>query len=148
LSVPLLFYSFEAFGSLKVITMKGKEYGRRFESKIRKFLSNNGFYVYVKGVSTKGPDILAIKRDTCLLLELKSYKHINNSTLKRFITLIDKLKREKEKIVSRTFCQVIIGVLIQDREKREFIFIDENEELKTFQRLGDLIEILKVVKEN
>ena len=49
-----------------------KKYGRIAESEIKKALREAGFYVSVKGISTAGVDILAIKDGVALLVEVKA----------------------------------------------------------------------------
>ncbi len=52
---------------------KNKMAGARFEAEIRSTFDMDGQFIYVKGVSTKGIDVLAMKDKRVVQLELKSH---------------------------------------------------------------------------
>ncbi|NYT04414.1 MAG: hypothetical protein GKC00_06895 [Candidatus Methanofastidiosa archaeon] len=62
----------EAF-NLKTVT-RNKSRGVRAEYEIKKFLLDNGYFVFSKRVSQSGPDIIAIKENKTLVMEVKSTK--------------------------------------------------------------------------
>jgi hypothetical protein len=45
---------------------KNKKAGARFEADVRTALKNCGYFLYVKGVSTPGIDIFALKDSTAV----------------------------------------------------------------------------------
>jgi len=104
--------------------LKGKQKGRQFEMKVRKFLQQKGWFVYTKGVSTPGPDILAIKNCTILLLELKTYKQMSykNAEMisKRLYAHLaeDYAPKLKDAGIER----VLFGGLVEVRSKRSLIY--------------------------
>lgn len=55
-----------------------KKAGARFEADIRSTFNENGQFIYVKGVSTKGIDVLAMKDKRAVQLELKSHVAFKN----------------------------------------------------------------------
>lgn len=71
------------------MVVKGKKIGAKFESNIISSLRDLGYFIYRKGVSTKGIDVLAFKENIVIQLELKSLsKLINsnfNSSLKQYL---------------------------------------------------------------
>ena len=56
-----------------------KKTGARFEGDIRKALRSQGYFIYTKGVSSKGIDVFAQKENQVIQLELKSHKNFINS---------------------------------------------------------------------
>ena len=61
------------------LATKNKKTGAKFEASVRKALNNLGQFVYVKGVSSKGIDIFALKDDKALFIELKSHAVIETT---------------------------------------------------------------------
>ncbi|MEO2154588.1 MAG: hypothetical protein ABGW69_02160 [Nanoarchaeota archaeon] len=99
--------------------VKGKEKGRYFEAKIRDKLKKLGYYVYTKGVSTKGVDIFAIKDNNLLLIELKTFKDLSNLHFVR--ELQEKLEEEYKKVKDATDCfNIFLLIIIEDRQKKIF----------------------------
>ena len=62
----------EAF-NLTAVT-RNKSRGVRAEYEVKKFLLENGYFVFSKRVSQSGPDIIAIKDKTTIIMEVKSTK--------------------------------------------------------------------------
>jgi len=97
--------------------VKGKRVGSSFESEIRKLLDSSKYYVIPKGVSTPGVDIIAIIRDYCLLLELKTFKKLlkEKEEEKLVLNLFKKLVEEKREIHKRTSLFATTAVIIKYR---------------------------------
>ena len=62
----------EAF-NLTAVT-RNKSRGVRAEYEVKKFLLENGYFVFSKRVSQSGPDIIAIKDKITIIMEVKSTK--------------------------------------------------------------------------
>ena len=56
---------------------KNKSRGVRAEYEIKKFLLENNYFVFSKRVSQSGPDIIAIKGERAIIMEVKNTKLSN-----------------------------------------------------------------------
>jgi Holliday junction resolvase len=128
--------------------IKGKRIGSSFERKVREVIREKGFYIYVKGVSTPGPDIFAIRKThsniEIILLELKSYKEMKNDILNKFKKQIDNLYKEKEKLESVGFnedTKFYIGLIFYSRNDKKYYFVTKDG-TNEFKSLHDLFEYL------
>jgi Holliday junction resolvase len=104
--------------------LKGKQKGAGFEKKVRDFLRKKCWFVYTKGVSTPGPDILALKDGIMLLLELKTFQKMSH---KQVVKLSDELyenlvRNYRFQLVKTGLKKFIIGVLIEIRGERKLYF--------------------------
>lgn len=59
--------------------MNNKRTGARFEGNVRKALRSQGYFIYTKGVSSKGIDVFALKENRVVQLELKSHQNFIKS---------------------------------------------------------------------
>ncbi len=62
----------EAF-NLRLVT-RNKSRGVRAEYEVKKYLLENGYFVFSKRVSQSGPDIIAIKDEKVIVMEVKNTK--------------------------------------------------------------------------
>ena len=94
------------------VVKRNKANGSKLESEFKTFLKKIGWFVNKTGVSTKGIDLLAIKEDVALLIEVKrnfdpkkekfnlkpyfeAYKELKEKTkLKPYILLFVKIPRD------------------------------------------------------
>jgi len=125
-----------------MISKKGKNKGRQFEYKIRKFFIENGCFVYVKGVSTPGPDILAIKGNKVFLIECKNYssKTMKLDTLLKNTRLqIKEYESIKNEIIQKTILKPILMAIIKYDKKYFLLKDDEIHLLKNFKEIKNFI---------
>jgi Holliday junction resolvase len=126
------------------MVLKGKQKGREFEAKVRKILTENNWFVYTKGVSTPGPDILAIKNCFAVVLELKTFQRKSKRELKNIVDLLSTNLENYKKFLQRAgFKKTVLGVLIEIREeKRIYYFENGDKEIKIFNTLKDFVNYL------
>ena len=106
--------------------LKGKRKGAAFEKKVRDFLKKRGWYTYTKGVSTPGPDILALKNGVVLLLELKTFQQIKEDKVYNLAKeLYNNLQTHYYILKDAGMGKVLVGVLIEDRGKRKVYYCGE-----------------------
>ena len=123
--------------------MKGKRVGRDFERKVRAILKEE-FFVYTKGVSTPGPDILAIKYPVLLLAELKTYKTMSKKRMEILASsllehLNDYIEREAKKSMLKVY--VALAIIEIRREKKIYVFTNNTEPIVTTTK--GLLETIK-----
>jgi len=79
---------------------KNKSRGVRAEYEVKKFLIENGYFVFSKRVSQKGPDIIAIKDKKTVIMEVKNTKLSSIKIKKSQInSLLDTSKEISKKTV-------------------------------------------------
>jgi len=130
--------------------LKQKRYGRDLEQKVRDLLRKKNFYVFVKGISTKGTDIQSFKerngRLLFLFFELKNYKNINENLLKKFFNQYKKnYKTDKnniEKSIKNIPFEFKSYLLIYERQNKIYILIDINFNIKKFNKIDDVFNYI------
>lgn len=86
----------EAF-NLTAVT-RNKSRGVRAEYEVKKFLLENGYFVFSKRVSQSGPDIIAIKNKNTIIMEVKSTKlssiKIKNSQINSLLNVASEISKK------------------------------------------------------
>jgi len=94
---------------------KNKSRGVRAEYEVKKFLLESGYFVFSKRVSQSGPDIIAIKGEKTIVMEVKNTKlssiKIKNSQIK---SLLDTATEISKKTVLSP--KTILGVKFSSKE--------------------------------
>ncbi len=127
---------------------KNKSRGVRAEYEVKKFLLENGFFVFSKRVSQSGPDVIAIKDQNILVIEVKNTKlsrvQIKGSQLKS-------LSETAAEISKKTILYPIIILAVKFSSKKTgwaFISI-ENEKFEDkiiIKEQEKLLELSKGLK--
>ena len=98
-----------------MLVTKNKSRGVRAEYEVKKFLLENGYFVFSKRVSQSGPDIIAIKGEKTIVMEIKNTKlssiKIKNSQIK---SLLDTASEISKKTV--LYPKTILGVKFSSKE--------------------------------
>lgn len=126
---------------------KNKKMGASFEADVRTVFDKNGQFVYVKGVSTKGIDVLALKNDKAVQLELKTYAKWQNY---QFNDAMKQLKANESIVKSfleRTFYkpELVQYILVYYVRGLELIIsnVDERQKIYEKSRKDNLIDFLQ-----
>jgi Holliday junction resolvase len=105
---------------------KNKSRGVRAEYEVKKFLLENGYFVFSKRVSQSGPDIIAIKGEKTIVMEVKNTKlssiKIKNSQIK---SLLDTAAEISKKTVLSP--KTILGVKFSSKEGGWTFILIENQ---------------------
>jgi len=106
------------------MVIKGKQLGRQFEQEVRNFLRKKDWFVYTKGVSTPGIDILAIKDTKILFLELKTFSKITEEQAYSIAKKLFKgVKKAIKEVELKSYLNGIGGVLIKNRSEKELLYL-------------------------
>ncbi|MFA5558964.1 MAG: hypothetical protein WDA59_05865 [Methanofastidiosum sp.] len=127
---------------------KNKSRGVRAEYEVKKFLLENGYFVFSKRVSQRGPDIIAIKGGKTIVMEVKNTKlssiKIKNSQIKSLLETAAEIS--KKTVLSP---KIILGVKFSSKEGGwTFISIENqiNEDKIIKKQYENLIELSKGLK--
>ncbi|KYC53647.1 MAG: Archaeal holliday junction resolvase (hjc) [Candidatus Methanofastidiosum methylothiophilum] len=127
---------------------KNKSRGVRAEYEVKKFLLENGYFVFSKRVSQSGPDIIAIKGEKTIIMEIKNTKlssvKIKYSQIK---SLLDTASEISKKTVLSP--KTILGVKFSSKETGwTFISIENQfyEDKIISKQQENLLELSKGLK--
>jgi len=125
-----------------------KSMGVRAEYEIKRFLQENGYFVFNKRVSQSGPDIIAIKESNAIIMEVKSTRL---STVKIKGSQINSLIHTASEVSEKTVLipKTVLAVKFSIKEGGwTFISIDNQIYEDIIIRKGDnkLLELSKGLK--
>lgn len=131
-----------------MLIKKNKSRGTRAEYEVKKVLLENGFFVFNKRVSQRGPDIIAIKNEIILIMEVKNTKSssvlIKNYQIQ---SLLDTAAEISKKTI--LYPKIILAVKFSSKKTGwTFISIDnENSDNKVITKEQEnLLELSKGLK--
>jgi len=94
---------------------KNKSRGTRAEYEVKKFLLENNYFVFSKRGSQSGPDIIAIKGEKAIIMEVKNTK-LSNIKIKS--TQINSLLKTASEITNKTILspKTILAIKFSSKE--------------------------------
>ncbi|KYC45681.1 MAG: Archaeal holliday junction resolvase (hjc) [Candidatus Methanofastidiosum methylothiophilum] len=127
---------------------RNKSRGVRAEYEVKKYLLENGYFVFSKRVSQSGPDIIAIKGKKTLILEVKNTK-LSTLTIKK--SQINSLIEAAAEISAKTVLlpKALLAVKFSSKEYGwAFISIENqsNEDKIIRKEHENLLELSKGLK--